>query len=86
LQRLFSYIKLKWEFLWIGFIGACFSSISGFELIYTGINYDNPEMSDYLMEGMWIVGWSLEVLCLYLLIKKTIEIQTNKTNDDPVFK
>jgi hypothetical protein len=75
---LFGYIKLKWEFLWIGFTGACFSSISGFESIYTEIDYDNPEMSDYLMDGMWIVGWSLEVLCLYLIIKKVIEMQSQK--------
>jgi hypothetical protein len=69
------YLKLKWEFLWIGFIGACFSSLSGFSSVYESINYDNPEMIDYLLESMWIVGWSLEVLCLYLIIKKVIDTQ-----------
>ena len=83
---LFGYIKLKWEFLRIGFTGACFSSISGFESIYTETDYDSPEMIDYLIDGMWIVGWGLEVICLYLIIKKVIEIQSQKSNDDPVFK
>jgi len=69
------YFKLKWEFLWIGFIGACFSTVSGFSTIYETINYDDPEMIDYLLESMWIVGWSLEVLCLYLIFKKVIETQ-----------
>ena len=69
------YFKLKWEFLWIGFIGACFSAVSGFSTIYESINYDDPEMIDYLLESMWIVGWSLEVLCLYLIFKKVIETQ-----------
>ena len=69
------YYKLKWEFLWIGFIGACFSAVSGFSSIYESINYDNPEMIDYLLESMWLVGWSLEVLCLYLIIKKVIDTQ-----------
>ena len=72
------YIKLKWEFLWVGFIGASFSSMSGFSSIYESINYDNPEMIDYLLEGMWAVGWSLEVLCLYFIIKKVIDTQTKK--------
>ena len=69
------YYKLKWEFLWIGFIGACFSAASGFSSIYESINYDNPEMIDYLLETMWQVGWSLEVLCLYLIIKKATDAQ-----------
>ena len=69
------YYKLKWEFLWVGFIGACFSAVSGFSSVYESINYDNPEMIDYLLESMWVVGWSLEVLCLYLIIKKVIDAQ-----------
>jgi len=69
------YYKLKWEFLWVGFIGACFSSLSGFSALYDSINYDNPEILDYLIESMWVVGWVLEVLCLYLIIKKVIDTQ-----------
>jgi len=69
------YLKLKWDFLWLGFIGACLSSISGVSTVYESINYENPEMIDYLLESMWIVGWSLEVLCLYFIIKKVIDSQ-----------
>ena len=69
------YYKLKWEFLGVGVIGACLSTVSGFSSIYESINYDNPEMIDYLLESMWVVGWGLEVLCLYLVIKKVIDTQ-----------
>ena len=81
---LYGYIKLKWEFLWIGFAGACLSSISGFDSVYESIDYDNPDMVDYLLDSMWIVGWGLEVLCLFLIIKKVIEVQSKRENDNPV--
>ena len=68
------------EFLWIGFTGACFSSISGLNSINESINYDNPEMIDYLLDSMWIVGWSLEVVCLYLILKRVIEMQSIREN------
>ena len=80
---LFAYIKLKWEFLWIGFTGACFNCLSGFDFIYDSINYDNPEILDYLIDLMWIIGWSLEVLCLFLIIRKVVELQAQEQDNDP---
>lgn len=80
------YYKSEWEFLWVGFIGACFSSLSGFSAVYDSINYDNPEIFDYLLESMWIVGWSLEVLCLYLIITKIIDNQEKNKNDNLYIK
>lgn len=81
----FGYRKLNWDLLWIGFVGACFSCLSGFDSIYDSINYDNPEMLDYLLDGMWIVGWSLEVLCLFLIIKKCVELQSKRESEESHF-
>ena len=81
-----AFFKLHWEILWIGFVGAIMSIISGYDPIYDFIDYDNPEMFDYLLDCMWMVGWALEVFCLFLIVQKAIKLQSSNkdNNNDPI--
>ena len=85
---LIAYTKLQWGFLWIGFAGACINVVSGFDVVYASIDYDNMETIDYFIDTLWVVGWTLEVICLYLIVNKVVEVQSQlqKDNDNPVMR
>jgi len=75
-----AYKKLGWDFLWVGITGASLSGLSGLEIFYRSINYENMGLKDHLMVNMWAVGWALEVVCLYMILSKVMKIQSQLNN------
>jgi len=75
-----AYKKLEWDFLWVGIAGACLNGVSGIDMVYESINYDDMDLKDYLLDNMWAAGWALEVVCLYMILFKVMEMHSQLKN------